>query len=66
MRCPNCGAFVEDNKTVCTMCGTPINKDNNQNMGFNTFNNGGGNPFGNTGGFNSNNSNSFNIRFYEG
>ncbi len=60
MRCPNCGAFVEDNKTVCTMCGTPINKDNNQNMGFNTFVVNDGNPFGNTGGFNSNNTNSFN------
>ena len=39
MRCPNCGAFVEDSKTVCTMCGTPINNGNNQNMGFNNMNN---------------------------
>ncbi len=57
MRCPNCGAFLDDNKTVCTMCGAAINNNNNnnnnQNLGFNNFNN---NTFNQTGGFGSNNS----------
>lgn len=60
MRCPNCGAFLEDGKTVCTMCGTPIN---NQDMGFNNMN--GGMPFNDVNnGFNNNGfNNSFNNNF---
>lgn len=57
MRCPNCGAFVEDGKAVCTMCGTPINNNNSNSLDSN-FNNingnnmSGGNMNGNNSPFN--------------
>ena len=46
MRCPKCGSFLEDGKTVCFMCGANITEmpnviPENQNSGFNNgFNSG--------------------------
>ena len=50
MRCPKCGAFMEDNRQVCFMCGANVNDFNDQNMNFNT----GSYPM-NNGGFQQNN-----------
>lgn len=36
MRCPKCGAFMEEGKTVCQMCGTNVN-EYVPNQGFNNF-----------------------------
>ncbi len=52
MRCPNCGAYVEDGKAVCTMCGTTLNT--NQWLNFNNINNNVGNPFNSNQGFGNN------------
>lgn len=63
MRCPKCGAFMEDGKDICLMCGTNVknyvpDQDNGNpfSKGDNTF--GSGNDFmnPNMGGFNRNNS----------
>ena len=39
MRCPKCGAFMEEGKDICFMCGvntkTYVPTNNNNNMGFN-------------------------------
>ena len=37
MRCPKCGAFLEEGKVVCQMCGTNIN-EYVPNQNFNNFN----------------------------
>ena len=42
MRCPKCGAFIEDGKDTCFMCGTNINsyqQSNNKNNNYNYQNN---------------------------
>lgn len=43
MRCPKCGAFMEDNRQVCFMCGANVKDFDNQNMAYNngSYNNGG-------------------------
>lgn len=65
MRCPKCGAFMEDGKDVCLMCGTNVNTyvpDNNMNHTFGSGNSafGSGNDFRNVdrGGFNKSNGSS--------
>lgn len=62
MRCPKCGAFLNENQNVCSMCGVDINafkngfnqqtmsnNGNSQSIFFNNqgFNNSGSNNFGN-------------------
>lgn len=43
MRCPKCGAFMEDGKDICIMCGVNVKTyvpNNQNNVGYNTSNNG--------------------------
>lgn len=47
MKCPKCGAFMEDNRQVCFMCGANVNDFRNPNMGYPQ----GSYPMGNTGGY---------------
>jgi predicted nucleic acid-binding Zn-ribbon protein len=58
MRCPKCGAFMEQGKDICFMCGTnaktyvPANNNNNNN-----FNRPVDSAFGSGANFNNNNNN---------
>lgn len=43
MRCPKCGAFMEDGKDICIMCGVNVKTyvpNNQNNVSYNTSNNG--------------------------
>lgn len=67
MRCPKCGAFMEDGREVCLMCGVNVKNyvpQNNTN-GMNNFNNGttfgSGNDFSSLGNVNSNAQNQMNM-----
>lgn len=71
MRCPKCGAFLDNNKTICFMCGATLNNENveenvemnndNNNSFDNGFNN--VNPFGNSFDNNQMNNDSFSNSF---
>ncbi len=58
MRCPKCGAFMEDGKNICLMCGTDVTKYVPENNVNNNFNNNGG-VFGSGNDFRSPNTSSF-------
>ncbi len=62
MQCPNCGAFVEDGKAICTMCGAPLNNSQSSGANYGYGNNVYGQMAFDNNGFN--NANAFNSNAY--